>query len=133
MILEIRTYRLRPGSSRQFVRAMHDAAPLQEQVGIRVVGYGISLAAEDGHEEAYLIREFDSLASRETLQQRFYGSDAWRDGPRSAVLDAIENYHTVVMENFRLVVAGAGDAPQVPEGVRPGSAQLVLDESPVGR
>ncbi|WP_446219763.1 NIPSNAP family protein [Micromonospora sp. IBHARD004] len=99
MILEIRTYRLKPGTIDEFVRLMRqEAAPLLARFGIRVVAAGASLVREDGHEEAYLIRAFPSLAVRDEREEAFYGSDAWRDGPREAILSRIESYHTVVLE-----------------------------------
>ena len=99
MILEIRTYRLQPGTRDAFVRVMREeAAPLLAAAGIRVVGAGPSLADEDGHEEAYLIRAFDSLAERDEQEAAFYGSDARRLGPREAVVMLIVDYHTIVME-----------------------------------
>ncbi|MFB9237702.1 NIPSNAP family protein [Plantactinospora siamensis] len=99
MILEIRTYRLKPGTRDEFVRVMREESlPLLAAAGIRVVDCGASLVAEDGNEEAYLIRAFPSLAAHREQEDRFYGSDAWRDGPRSAILSRIESYHTVVIE-----------------------------------
>ena len=77
MILEIRTYRLRPGTGADFVQVMRDQArPLLTAAGIRVVGCGASLVAEDGHEEAYLMRAFESVAQRDSQEEAFYGSDA---------------------------------------------------------
>lgn len=99
MILEIRTYRLKPGTIDEFVRVMREeAAPLLASGGIRVVAAGPSLVREDGHEEAYLIRAFPSLAERDEREAAFYGGEAWRTGPREAILSRIESYHTVVLE-----------------------------------
>ncbi|WP_406043636.1 NIPSNAP family protein [Micromonospora sp. NBC_00898] len=99
MILEIRTYRLKPATTDEFVRVMREeAAPLLGRFGIRVVAAGASLVREDGHEEAYLIRAFPSLAVRDEQEEAFYGSAAWREGPRDAILSRIESYHTVVLE-----------------------------------
>ncbi|MEU1688095.1 hypothetical protein [Micromonospora sp. NPDC005707] len=39
-----------------------------------------------------------ALAVRDEQESAFYGSDAWRDGPRDAILSRIESYHTVVLE-----------------------------------
>ncbi|MGC5019549.1 NIPSNAP family protein [Micromonospora sp. DT47] len=104
MILEIRTYRLRPGTIDEFVRVMREeATPLLARFGITVVTAGASLVREDGHEEAYLIRAFPSLAVRDEQEEAFYGSDAWRDGPREAILSRIESYHTVVLETDQSV------------------------------
>ena len=99
VILEIRTYRLKPGTRDEFVRLMREeSVPLLEQAGIQMVDCGASLEAEDGHEEAYLIRAFESLAARREQEERFYSSDAWRLGPRDAILSRIDSYHTIVLE-----------------------------------
>jgi hypothetical protein len=99
VILEIRTYRLKPGTRDEFVRVMREeAVPLLEEAGIRVVDCGASLVAEDGHEEAYLIRAFASLEEHREQEDRLYGSDAWRLGPREAIVSRIDSYHSVVLE-----------------------------------
>jgi hypothetical protein len=99
MILEIRTYRLKPGTRAEFVRVMRtDAVPLLEKHGIAVVDCGASAVDEDGHEEAYLIRAFPSLAAREDQEDDFYGGEEWREGPREAIVSRIESYHTIVIE-----------------------------------
>ncbi|GAA0924334.1 NIPSNAP family protein [Virgisporangium aurantiacum] len=98
MFLEIRTYRLRPGTSSEFVRVMRDeAVPLLTGFGIEVVACGASLVAEEGHEEAYLIRRFPSLAARDEQEEAFYASEAWHSGPREAIVSRIDNFHTVVL------------------------------------
>ncbi|WP_109508016.1 NIPSNAP family protein [Nocardioides speluncae] len=99
MIIEIRTYRLRPGTADEFVRVMQaESLPLLADAGIKVVACGRSLAADDGHEEAYLVRAFDSVERRERQEQDFYGSEAWRAGPRAAIMACVESYHTVVVD-----------------------------------
>jgi hypothetical protein len=97
-ILEIRTYRLKPGTRDEFVRVMREQArPLLLEFGINVIDCGPSLVDEDGAQEAYLIRSFASVEEREAQETAFYGSDKWRDGPREAIVSRIENYHTVVV------------------------------------
>jgi hypothetical protein len=99
VILEIRTYRLRPGTRDEFVRVMRDEGlPLLAKHGIDVVGCGPALVDEDGNEEAYLIRAFPSFAAREAQEEAFYRGAEWRDGPRDAIVSRIETYHTVVLE-----------------------------------
>lgn len=99
MILEIRTYRLKPGTIDEFVRVMREeSVPLLEQAGVHVLDCGASLVSESGHEEAYLIRAFDSLESHEAQEDSFYASDAWRLGPREAIVSRIDSYHTIVIE-----------------------------------
>ena len=99
MILEIRTYRLKPGTRDEFVRLMREESlPLLKKWGVDVVDAGASLVAEDGAEEAYLVRAFSSIEEREKQEAAFYGSDEWRRGPREAVISRIESYHTIVIE-----------------------------------
>ncbi|WP_427884845.1 NIPSNAP family protein [Kribbella sp. GL6] len=100
MIVEVRTYRLKPGTRHEFVRVMRDESlPLLAAAGIQVAGCGASLVDEDGAEEAYLIRTFDSLAQREEQETAFYSSDAWRSGPREAIVSRIESMHTIVLDS----------------------------------
>lgn len=96
MIIEIRTYRLKPGAAQEFLRVMHEEAfPLLEKFGLRVLAGGLTLAEGD---DAYLIRAFDSLEHRDQQEAEFYGSDEWKNGPREAVISRIESYHTVVLD-----------------------------------
>jgi NIPSNAP len=107
--LEIRTYRLRAGTRDDFVRAMREqAGPLLAAFGVRVIDSGPSLVDDEGAQEAYLIRVFDSLEQREAQETAFYGSAQWREGPREAIVSWIEGYHTVVLEVPDGVVAAWG-------------------------
>lgn len=97
MILEIRTYKVLPGRLDELVSAMAAARPLLDRYGIDVVDTGPSLVADEG-EHAYLLRAFRSVEERDRLEEAFYGSDDWRNGPRASVLAPIDSYHTVVLE-----------------------------------
>jgi hypothetical protein len=99
MILEIRTYRLKRGTRDEFVRLMREAAvPLLAEAGVDTVRCGASLVDEDGNEEAYLMRAFPDLHAHEAQESAFYSSEAWRSGPRDAILACIESYHSVAIE-----------------------------------
>ena len=100
MILEIRTYRVTPGRTSEFVRLMRaEAVPLLQDQDIDVVACGVSLDPRDGDPlDAYLIRAFEDETTREQRELSFYASAAWRDGPRAPILDLIESFHTVVLD-----------------------------------
>ncbi len=100
MILEIRTYRLNPGSAEEFVRVMtSQSLPLLAEHSITVLGCGLSVDTDgESQADAYLIRAFESLAAREAQENAFYSSDAWRHGPREAIISRIESYHTIVLD-----------------------------------
>ncbi|GAA1976258.1 NIPSNAP family protein [Catenulispora subtropica] len=107
MILEIRTYRLRPGTREEFLRAMaEETIPLLLKAGIDVVAAGPSLYAEDGNEEAVLMRAFASLDQLAEQEDAFYASDAWLNGPREAIVGPIEQYHSIALDVPVAVVEG---------------------------
>ena len=89
-LLEIRTYRLKPGTLEAFHDAVHTkAVPMLKAKGMDVVAYGKS----DHEEETYyLVRSFTNRESLEREQAAFYGSNDWRSGPRSELGYRIETY-----------------------------------------
>lgn len=109
--VEIRSYNLKPGTEARFQQLfLEDAFPLLRRAGIDVVAYGPSL---HDPQSWFLMRSFASLDDRQASEDAFYGSDAWRQGPRNAILECIESYTTVVVELDdatieRLRTAGAG-------------------------
>jgi ketosteroid isomerase-like protein len=95
-VLEIRSYNLKPGTRERFhALAEREAIPMLRRWKIDVVAYGPSRHDADTY---YLMRAFPSVGERQRMEDAFYGSDEWRQGPREAVLAAIESYTTVVIE-----------------------------------
>jgi hypothetical protein len=94
-VLEIRTYTLKPGTGERFhQRFERESLPLLRKWKIDVVAYSRSL--HDG--DAYLlVRAFSTLADRDRKERSFYDSEAWRSGPRGAVLADIDAYNTAVV------------------------------------
>src|SRR5688500_15030351 len=43
----------------------------------------------------YLVRAYSSVEDRQRRQDEFYGSAEWRDGPRQAILDLIEDRRVI--------------------------------------
>jgi ketosteroid isomerase-like protein len=94
-VVEIRSYNLKPGTREHFHRLFErEALPMLERWKVDVVAYGPSLHDRDSY---YLVRSFPSVEDRQRSEDAFYGSDEWRQGPREAVLAAIESYTTVVV------------------------------------
>ena len=106
-VLEIRTYRLLPGTTAAFHEVfLEQALPLLRTFGVDVLRGAPSERNEDGEECYVLLRAFDSLDQRDAQEERFYDSQQWRDGPREPVLSRIESYHTVVLTVPDSVVEG---------------------------
>nr|CAS03039.1 putative integron gene cassette protein [uncultured bacterium] len=83
-LIEIRTYKIKPGHSEQFVFAFQRALPLVLESGMDVVATGRS---SHEHESYYLIRSYNDRAQLEEQQNDFYSSDAWRKGPREPLIE----------------------------------------------
>jgi hypothetical protein len=94
-VLEIRSYNLKSGTRESFHELFErEALPLLQRWKVDVVAYGPSLHDRDSY---FLMRAFPSLKERDRTEEAFYGSAEWRDGPRAAVLAAIDNYTTIVI------------------------------------
>ncbi|MBC3252760.1 hypothetical protein BFS14_08870 [Serratia fonticola] len=94
-VVEILQYRLQAGSGERFHHIMqHDSVPLHRAAGITVLEYGVSLHDPDAY---YLLRQFDGMAEMEQVLQDFYRSQAWLEGPRTEIVDLIEESYRVVL------------------------------------
>ena len=102
--VEVRSYNLKPGSSGEFHRLFQEEAfPLLQRWNVDVVASGPSKHDENTYS---LLRRFDSLSQREDSEDSFYGSDAWRKGPREQILALIESYTEIVLALEEATVEG---------------------------
>lgn len=89
-LVEIRSYKLKPGSLDAFHRTVVERAlPMLREAGMEIVAFGPSAHEPDCY---FLARAFADLPDLERQQAAFYGSEAWRQGPREAVVGLIETY-----------------------------------------
>jgi hypothetical protein len=94
-IVEFRTLILKPQSLKTFHELFTERSlPLLQDWNFDVVAHGPSRHDENTY---CVIRRFDSLTQREQLEDAFYGSADWRQGPREPMLALIENYADVVL------------------------------------
>jgi hypothetical protein len=94
-VVEIRSYNLKTGTRDRFHRLfLEQALPMLQRWKVDVVAYGPSLHDKDSY---YLMRAFPSIEERQKSEDAFYGSEEWKQGPREAILAAIDSYTTVVI------------------------------------
>jgi len=94
-VVEIRSYRLKPGSGRAFHRlVVEESMPMLQRWGVDVIAFGPSLDDQDLY---VLIRGYASVRELQRSQDAFYGSDEWREGPREAIVSLIESDISVVI------------------------------------
>jgi hypothetical protein len=95
-LIEVRSITLKPGRRDEFQRLYIEVAlPLLKRWNFDMVAHGPSLHDENSY---YVIRHFESLAQREEMEDAYYSSDDWRQGPREAILALMENYTDIVFE-----------------------------------
>jgi hypothetical protein len=102
MITEIRTYKLKKDFSEIFLKIFTEQSlPMLKRWNVNVVDFGFSIIDD---ESFYLIRTYDNVAQRKRSQEDFYGSEEWINGPNESLMNCIETYNTVVIENEKLSV-----------------------------
>jgi hypothetical protein len=107
-LVEIRSYRLKPGSGARFHDlVVNQSMPLLQKCGMEVVAFGQSLHDADAY---FLVRAYDNLDHRRASQEAFYSSDAWRKGPRQSIIDLIESDWDVVLWLTRTAVDALHDS-----------------------
>jgi NIPSNAP len=92
--IEVRTYRLKPGTSAQFEAAMQNALPMV-RAAMNVVAFG---RTDHEGQTYFLIRAFSSEADLKRKHDVFYRSLAWRDGPREPLVQCIDTYVNTIVE-----------------------------------
>ena len=89
-LVEIRSYALKPGRIEAFHRIFVETVlSMLREAGIDVVAFGKSMHDDNAW---YLIRAFDDFAHLNAQENGFYGSDAWKSGPRETIIEAIDRY-----------------------------------------
>jgi hypothetical protein len=108
-VLEIRSYNLKPGMRERFHELfVRESLPLLRRWNVDVVAYGASLHDKDSY---FLMRAFSGPDERDRIEQAFYDSPEWRNGPRTAVLAAIESYTTTVIHADDRTIRGLRKEP----------------------
>src|SRR5437764_15154285 len=96
MIIEVRTYRMKPGRRAEFIRLFETrSVPAMRGYGMHVVGP--LLDVENPHRFVFL-RSFPSLEEREPMKDAFYGSDLWKNELEAIMMPMIDSYDVTLCE-----------------------------------
>ena len=94
-MIEILILNLKEGTREEFHHVyVTQSLPLLKKWNINVVAHGRSLHDENTY---YVIRLFQSLEDRQIMEDTFYGSEDWKNGPREAIVSRIESSATMVV------------------------------------
>src|SRR5580692_55187 len=102
MIIEMRTYRTKPGCREQFLEVFHEkTVPAHIEIGMKVLGPFLSV---EHPETFFFMRGFPDLASREPMKARFYEGELWKSELENVLMPMLEKYEVVVVEDVNSLI-----------------------------
>ena len=97
MIIEMRTYRIKPGLREQFLEIFRTrSVPAHAEIGMRILGPFLSVEDPDVF---FFMRGFPDLDSREPMKAKFYEGELWKRELESVLMPMLEKYEVVVVED----------------------------------
>src|SRR5512142_2551338 len=102
MIIEMRTYKLKPGCRERFLDIFRTKSmPAHDEIGMKILGP--FLAIEDA-DTFFFMRGFPDLQSREPMKAKFYEGELWKRELESVLMPMIEKYDVVLVDDPDAVV-----------------------------
>ncbi len=99
MIVEVRSYRIKPGRRAEFIHFFETrAVPALRSHGMKVLGPLLDL--ENPNKFVWL-RSFPSLEDRERLRTDFYEGEVWKNELESIAMPMLESYDVILCETSR--------------------------------
>jgi hypothetical protein len=111
MIVEMRTYKTKPGRRSEFLDIFRRRSiPAHAEIGMKILGPFLSV--EDG-DSFFFMRGFPDLASREPMKARFYEGELWKRELEGILMPMLEKYEVIVVEDTEHLIhwADASAAP----------------------
>lgn len=97
MIIEMRTYKLKPGKRDEFLQIFRTKSiPAHHEIGMKILGPFLSL--EDPN-TFFFMRGFPDLASREPMKARFYEGELWKRELENLLMPMIDQYEVVLVDD----------------------------------
>jgi heme-degrading monooxygenase HmoA len=97
MIVEMRTYKIKPGKRTEFLEVFRSRSmPAHAALGMRVLG---PLLCVDDPDRFFFMRGFPDLESRERMKAAFYEGDLWKRELEQLLMPMLETYDVVVVDD----------------------------------
>jgi hypothetical protein len=97
MIIEMRTYKTKPGRRADFLEVFRSKSiPAHAEIGMKILGPFLSV---DEPDTFFFMRGFPDVASREPMKARFYEGELWKCKLESILMPMLEKYEVVVVED----------------------------------
>jgi hypothetical protein len=96
MIVEVRSYRIKPGCRGEFIKFFETrAVPALRSHGMKVLGPLLDL--ENPNKFVWL-RSFPSLEERERMKSAFYDGELWKRELEAIAMPMLESYDVILCE-----------------------------------
>ncbi len=96
MIIEMRTYKIKPGQRGEFLRTFESKArPGHEKIGMKILGPFLSIEDENTF---FWMRAFPDLKRRQEMRDEFYEGKLWKEELEEKLMPILEKYDVVVVE-----------------------------------
>ena len=97
MIIEMRTYKTKPGRRSQFLDIFRSkSVPAHTEIGMKILGPFLSVEDPDTF---FWMRGFPDIPSREPMKTKFYERELWKRELENVLLPMLEKYEVVVVED----------------------------------
>lgn len=97
MIIEMRTYKTRPGRRSEFLEIFRSKSmPAHAEIGMKILGPFSSLEDPDVF---FFMRGFPDLPSREPMKAKFYEGELWKTELEGILMPMLEKYDVVLVED----------------------------------
>ena len=97
MIVEMRTYKLKPGARSHFLEIFRTKSmAAHAEIGMKIAGPFLSV---DDPDMFFFMRGFPDLESREPMKAKFYEGERWKRELESLLMPMIEKYDVVLVDD----------------------------------
>lgn len=97
MIVEMRTYKTKPGMRSRFVEIfLSKAVPAHNEIGMKVLG---PFLAVDEPDTLFFMRGFPNMASRDPMKAQFYEGELWKQELEQVVMPMLEKYEVTLVDD----------------------------------
>ena len=97
MIVEMRTYKLKPGKRQECLEIFRTRSmPAHAEIGMKILGPFLSIEDPDTF---FFMRGFPDLASRDPMKEQFYEGELWKRELETVLMPMIEKYEVVLVDD----------------------------------
>jgi len=97
MIVEMRTYRTKPGRRAEFLEVFQTKSiPAHDAIGMKILGPFLSVEDPDTF---FFMRGFPDLASRDPMKAQFYEGELWKQELENVLMPMLEKWDVVLVDD----------------------------------